>query len=44
MAKTKQKRKRTIPESKVPKVISHRPPVRPPRVGEGGKWMPRVGN
>lgn len=43
--KKKQKQRRVVSEKEMPKMITHRNPKKPPRVGDGsGKWMPKVGH
>ena len=45
MKKSKQKQRRQVPANALPKMITHRGPRKPPRVGDGsGKWTPRVGH
>lgn len=42
--KKKQKAKRQVSEKSMPKMITHRAPRKPPRVGDGsGRWTPKVG-
>lgn len=44
MKKRKAKAKRMVSEKALPKMITHRAPKRPPRVGDGsGRWTPKVG-
>ncbi len=42
--KKAQKKRRMVSEKALPKMVTHRPAKKPPRVGDGsGKWTPKVG-
>lgn len=43
--KAKKKARRQVPVTALPKLITHRGPRKPPRVGDGsGRWTPKVGH